>query len=191
MEVEYESMKLLQRLIMLALAALFVAWRPAAVLAREPEAEATAQLVTSYLPADSRVNRLKLYLETLNSPLAEVASHFVLEADRLDLDWRLVAAIAGVESTFGKHIPTGSYNAWGWGVFTGAQDGVHFKDWKDGIAQISEGLRYNYIEKGAVTIEQIGRIYAASPAWSWKVRFFLAQIEEFIPNRIEFLDITI
>ena len=30
------------------------------------------------------------------------------------LDYRLVPAISGVESTFGKHIPDNSYNAYGW-----------------------------------------------------------------------------
>ena len=155
------------------------------------EADATATLAVHAVAADTRVEKLKAYLVSLNSPLASEAPHFVAEADRLNLDWKLVAAIAGVESTFGKHIPTGSYNAWGWAVFTGRQYGAAFRDWTDGITEVSEGLRHNYVDRGAATIEQIGRIYAASPAWSWKVRFFLASIEAFAPNRPSQLDITI
>jgi len=154
------------------------------------EAQATATLAVHAPVEDRRVDRLAAYLASQHSPLAKDAAHFVAEADRFNLDWRLVAAISGVESTFGKHIPRGSFNAWGWGVFTGAQDGVHFKDWKEGITRVSEGLRTNYVDRGTQTIEQIGRIYAASPAWPWKVRFFLTQIEEFVPNSPALLAIS-
>ena len=140
---------------------------------------------------DSRVTKLKLYLETHDSPLADEAEHFVTEADRLGLNWKLVAAISGVESTFGKHIPRNSYNGWGWAIFTGQSDGRHFADWKDGITVVSEGLRYKYIDRGAVTIEQIGRIYAASPTWSQKVRFFLSKIDDYSPTGVEHLAVTI
>jgi hypothetical protein len=154
-------------------------------------ADASAQQRSDAQGKDARVAKLRAYLETHASPLADEAEHFVAEADRLGLDWKLVAAIAGVESTFGKFIPRNSYNGWGWGIFTGASDGIHFKDWRDGITTVSEGLRYRYIDKGATSIEQIGRIYAASPAWSTKVRFFLTQIEDYVPTRVEHLAVTI
>lgn len=140
---------------------------------------------------DSRVTKLKAYLSTHNSPLVPDAGHFVSEADRLGLDWRLVVAISGVESTFGKHIPTNSFNGWGWGVFTGANDGVHFSSWKDGITQVSEGLKFRYIDRGATTIEAMGRIYAASPTWSMKVKFFINKIDAFTPTGVDHLAVTI
>ncbi len=140
---------------------------------------------------DDRVTKLKAYLETHNSPLADSAGHFVAEADRLNMDWKLVAAIAGVESTFGKHIPANSYNGWGWAIFTGQKDGKHFADWNDGITTVSEGLRFNYMDKGLTTLDQIGRRYAASPTWSTKVRFFLQKIEDFDPTGIDHLAVTI
>lgn len=161
------------------------------VHAEAPEAGSAGLLAFHQTKLDTRADRLRNFLISFDSPLAESADHFVAEADRLQLDWRLVAAIAGVESTFGKHVPYNSYNGWGWGIFTGQQDGVHFKNWKHGITEVSEGLRYNYINKGAVTLDQIGRIYAASPAWSWKVRFFVDKIESFAPTRPQQLDITI
>lgn len=154
-------------------------------------AEGTASLVIHQAEKDSRATHLRAYLTSLGSPLVDEANHFVSEADRLGLDWRLVAAIAGVESTFGKQIPTGSYNAWGWGIPSGAQWGIAFGDWKTGITTVSEGLKYNYIDKGAVTIDQMGRIYAASPAWSWKVRYFIEQITEFRPDTPELLSMNI
>lgn len=140
---------------------------------------------------DERATLLKRYLTSHNSPMASEAEHFVSEADRLGLDWKLVAAIAGVESTFGKHVPANSYNGWGWGIFTGASDGIHFKNWADGITTVSEGLKHNYIDKGAETLDQIGARYAASPTWATKVRYFLGKIEAFKTEGVEDLEVTI
>lgn len=155
------------------------------------EAGASARPTYTQVSVDDRPARLRAYLTSHNSPLVDSAEHFVSEADRLNLDWKLVAAIAGVESTFGKHIPPYSYNGWGWGVFTGQQDGIHFTSWNDGITEVSEGLRYNYVDRGAVTVEQMGRIYAASPVWAQNVNFFLNAIENFSPKRASQLAVTL
>ncbi|OGG11407.1 hypothetical protein A2Z00_00565 [Candidatus Gottesmanbacteria bacterium RBG_13_45_10] len=140
---------------------------------------------------DMRPELLRAFLHAHNSPLEQQAKTFISEADKNNLDWKLVAAIAGVESTFGKHIPSGSYNAWGWGIPTGAQYGIAFASWKDGIASVSEGLKKNYIDKGAQSIEEIGYIYAASPAWPAHVRFFIDKIESFQPTDPEELALNI
>jgi hypothetical protein len=155
------------------------------------EADPSAKPAFAVSVKDNRAERLRGYLAAHNSPLVPFAEHFVAEADRMQLDWKLVAAIAGVESTFGAHIPSNSYNGWGWGIFTGASDGIHFAGWKDGITQVSEGLRHNYVDKGATSVEEIGHIYAASPAWSTKVRFFLKDIEGFTPRSADDLAVTI
>ncbi len=159
---------------------LIASWAiPLPARAQEPEAGAAAQLTFGQILRDPRIDQLRAYLESHNSPLAQESVHFISEADRLGLDWKLVAAIAGTESTFGKHVPPGSYNAWGWGIPTGAQSGIAFGSWKQGITKVSEGLKYRYIDRGATSIEQIGRIYAASPRWAGNVRFFLGKIESF------------
>lgn len=156
-----------------------------------PVAEASARPHFPIEVVDARVKKLEAYLQSHNSPLAPDASHFIQEADRLGLDWRLVAAICGVESTFGKHIPANSFNGWGWGVFTGTNDGIHFASWKDGITQVSEGLKYRYVDKGADTVDKMGRIYAASPTWSIKVQYFIEKIEAFTPTGVDHLAVTI
>lgn len=161
------------------------------VHAASPEAGAAAQLTFAQITRDERIDQLRAYLTMHNSPLAGEAAHFIAEADRLDLDWKLVAAIAGTESTFGKHVPGGSYNAWGWGIPTGAQSGIAFATWKDGITTVSEGLKYRYVNRGAVSVEQIGRIYAASPRWAGNVRFFLNEIASFTPTDPALLAVTL
>src|SRR5258706_16219003 len=144
-------MKKLFSFIIFALCILAFAASPAFSM---EETGSAAQLAMHFadIRPDMRVARLRTFLESYNSPIAPDAGTFVAQADKYNLDWKLVAAIAGVESTFGKQIPYGSYNGWGWGVFTGTQDGVHFKDWADGIAQVSKGLRQNYLDRGAKTI---------------------------------------
>lgn len=166
---------------------------PGCVLAIGSASEAGASAKPSFaqIQVDDRAMRLKAYLASHNSPLTDHAEHFVSEADRLNLDWKLVAAIAGTESTFGKRIPTNSYNGWGWGVFTGQQTGINFDGWEDGITQVSEGLKYNYVDKGAKTIDQMGRKYAASPVWAAHVKFFMEKIEDFTPKKASQLAVTI
>ena len=127
---------------------------------------------------DQRIDILESYLEKYKSPLAPEAVNFVEAADKYNIDWKFVAAIAGNESTFGKHTPGyQSYNAWGWGVY-GTQ-AIYFKSWKDGIYTVSEGLRKHYYNKGLTNTYSIARVYAASPLWAAHVTFFLNDMEKF------------
>ncbi len=127
---------------------------------------------------DTRVKTLTAFLEKYNSPLVPHAGTFISEADKHNLDWKLVVSIAGIESTFGKRIPYNSYNAWGFGVY--GDNVLRFQSWDDGIATVSKSLRQNYMNKwNAKDIHEIGRIYAASPTWAQKVTYFMNQIEDF------------
>ncbi len=128
--------------------------------------------------SDNRVKILKEFLGSYNSPLAPLAQVFVENADIYNLDWRLVAAISGVESTFGQQIPAGSYNAWGWGVY--GNHVTYFTSWTNGIEIISKGLRENYIGQGnQENVYQIGATYAASPAWVFHVEYYMNRINDF------------
>jgi len=128
---------------------------------------------------DNRAFRLQKFLERRDSPMAKAASQFVKEADRLGIDWRLVAAISGNESYFGWYTPENSFNGWGWAVWTGMSYGASFTNWEEGITTVSEGLKFDYIDRGFTTVEQIGTKYAADPQWAWKVNHFMKEIEAF------------
>lgn len=139
---------------------------------------ASLQTIIPKESEDSRVKILKSFLEKYDSPLTGFATEFVENADRYNLDWRLVAAISGLESTFGKFIPYNSYNGWGWGVY--GDNVIRFSSWNDGIQTVSKGLRENYIDKwGAENIYQIGRLYAASPTWASRVSYLMNKIQEY------------
>jgi hypothetical protein len=122
---------------------------------------------------DYRTENLRNFLAKFNSPLADYAADFVNYADVNGLDYRLVPAISGVESTFGKFIPYGSYNAYGW-----ANGEYAFTSWEDSIAHVSETLKTAYIDKGAPTIAKIAKRYAPpSTTWGNGVKFFIGKID--------------
>lgn len=144
-----------------------------------PEKGVAEQSVSYQVSAskfDSRAEILRDYLAEKNSPLQYQAQDFVDAADKYNLDWRLVASIAGVESTFGRFIP-GGFNAWGWGVY--GDQALGFSSWRDGIFTVSEGLRKGYFDKGLTDPYLINRAYAASPVWGYKVNYFLTDLEKF------------
>jgi hypothetical protein len=135
------------------------------------------KIVNEKIP-DSRVTILKEYLEQYNSPLIPYAGNFVEIADKYNLDWKLVVAISGVESTFGQQIPNESFNGWGWGIY--GDNMIRFSSWTQGIETVSEGLRNKYINKwGAQDVYSIGRFYAASPTWAQRVTYFMDSIDKF------------
>lgn len=128
--------------------------------------------------SDNRVKILKEFLESYNSPLAPFAGTFVETADTYNLDWRLVAAISGLESTFGQQIPQGSYNGWGWGIY--GNNVIYFSSWEDGIRTISKGIRERYMnQRGATNVYEIGSTYAASSTWAVRVESFMNGISDF------------
>jgi hypothetical protein len=124
---------------------------------------------------DARVEKLEAYLESHRSPLEAYASVFVEAADRYQLDWRLVPAITGVESTFGKQIPFNSYNAYGW-----ANGLYRFQSWEESIKHVYQYLRVKYLDRGLDTPYKIGPVYAPpSHVWGAKVAYFMGKIESF------------
>jgi membrane-bound lytic murein transglycosylase B len=122
---------------------------------------------------DYRIYTLRKFLNQFNSPLTPYSPEFIKEADEYGVDWRMVPAISGVESTFGKQIPVGSYNAYGWD-----SGKVNFKSWPDSIQTVTKTLKNNYVDKGATSIDKIAKIYAPpSKTWGNNVQYFMGKID--------------
>lgn len=132
--------------------------------------------VSNAKKVDKKALILAKYLQKYDSPLQYHAQDFVDAANANGLDWKLLPSIAGVESTFGKHIP-GGYNAWGWGVY--GNQALGFRSWKEGIFIISKGLKENYVNRGLTNPYEMNRIYAASPSWGGKVVYFMNDLDNF------------
>ena len=111
-----------------------------------------------------------------NAPLADYAEKFVEVANKYDLDYRLLPAIATVESSGGKS-NFRSYNAWGWGS-------KGFTSFEEGIEVVGRGLKNNYIDKGRDTVEEIAPIYCPPNYKNWAkgVNQFMLEIENIKSN---------
>ncbi len=136
---------------------------------------------------DNRVIALRNVLENYGSPLAPYAKDYVDAADKYDMDWKLLPAIAGLESSYGIHQPVGSNNSYGWG---GGR--IHFDSVEEGINTVLAALKNKYAARGATTVETIAPIYSESATWAPRVRIFMNSIEaEYNRIGMENLSLTI
>lgn len=127
-------------------------------------------------------------LKRYDSPLTDSAEQFIKVCFNYSLPCYLLPSIAGLESTFGHFIYPDSYNPFGWG---GGY--IKFKSWDEAIETVGKGLKVNYIEKGAESVDEIGFIYSESPTWANRVSWFIKQFEKeeeeirlsFLKNKIE------
>lgn len=145
----------------------------------EQTAGSSAAIKVTSLPimSENSVDIQKMYkikkamqsvLKKYDSPLVNEIDNFVDACIAYKLDCYLLPSIAGLESTFGRFIWPNSYNPFGWG---GGY--IMFSNWKDGISTVAGGLRNNYINKGAQSIDDIGNIYSESSTWSTRVQYFM------------------
>lgn len=126
--------------------------------------------------ADGRAANLKLFFRRYNSPLYEHADFIVKTADKYQFDYRLLPAIAMIESGLCRQIPSGSHNCWGWGIYGNTV--TRFVSYEDAIETVSRGLRKNYLDKGMTTASQIMASYApSSTSWAHNVNTFLKVLE--------------
>ncbi len=112
-------------------------------------------------------------LKKYNSPLLQSVDSFMSTCVTYNLDCYLLPSITGLESTFGRFVPTNSSNPFGWGGGLST-----FKNWEDAINEVGKGLRQNYIDKGAETVDQIAPIYAESKTWAPRVNYFMEQFQQ-------------
>jgi len=121
--------------------------------------------------------QLKVVIESVlnrySSPLASESDSFVKACIKYEIDCYLLPSIAGLESTFGKFIYPNSHNPFGWGGGL-----IMFDKWSDSIDAVAKGLKNNYYDKGANTVDSIAPIYSESPTWAVRVNFFVNQFQK-------------
>ena len=148
------------------------------VVGQVENAPINRQLSVPYIQVkqlDGRAKILADYFAKYNSPLEYQAQDFIDAADQYGVDWKLVPAISGVESTFGKQ--SFGYNAWGWGIY--GDQTLNFGSWRDGIFTVTGGLKQNYIDQGLTEPFAMNRAYAASPTWGTRVNYFMNDLDRF------------
>lgn len=136
--------------------------RPQTLVSKIPSVD--VMVVAVVAAKDNRAEKLAAYFEAKGSPFTPYSKNFVAVADKYDLDWTLLPAIANLESQLGIQIPGNSYNPYGWnnGKF-------YFQSWADANEIVANALRTRYAPTGEVTSFRIGKMYAASPTWATRV----------------------
>lgn len=130
--------------------------------------------------ADARPVIVDNFLAKNHSPMEGMGSAFVFEADRYGIDWKLLPAIAFQESSLGKTIPKGSYNPFGWAVYTGNKKGARFTSWQDAIEKVAAGIKERYISKGLTTPEAIMTRYTpgSDGSWAYAIHFAMDEMSQ-------------
>jgi hypothetical protein len=131
----------------------------------------------SFEAGDARPKLVAQYLSNYGSVLVPYADFIVQTADKYNLDFRLITAIAQQESNLCKLIPPSSFNCWGWGIHS--QGTLGFSSFEEGIEQVSEGLRKEYLDKGFETVDQIMGKYTplSNGSWAAGVNQFMSEME--------------
>jgi hypothetical protein len=110
---------------------------------------------------------IRRVLEKFQSPLVSETDSFVNFCHFYQIDCYLLPSITGLESFFGRFTYPNSYNPFGWG---GGY--IKFENWESGIGTVAKGLKENYYNKGADSVEKIAPIYAESQTWAVRVNYF-------------------
>ncbi|OGY29373.1 MAG: hypothetical protein A3F35_01390 [Candidatus Woykebacteria bacterium RIFCSPHIGHO2_12_FULL_45_10] len=130
-----------------------------------------AMVVLVVAKKDDRAARLQKYLENVASPMASEATNLINIADKYDLDWTFLPAIAALESQSGKMVPGSSFNPYGWN-----NGHAYFGSWVEASDTVAAGIRSRYQPEGEVTAWGIGPRYAESGTWAIRVVHFQEQI---------------
>ncbi|QQG40645.1 MAG: hypothetical protein HYV37_03760 [Candidatus Levyibacteriota bacterium] len=126
---------------------------------------------------DARVEMIKQFFAKYKSPLEPYAKEVVNYADDFGLDFRLIPSIAMQESNLCLKAPVDSNNCWGFGIYGGKVR--MFKDYKEGIYEVTKTLATNYKKNGLETPEQIMTRYTPGSNGSWArgVTHFMNQLQ--------------
>jgi len=114
---------------------------------------------------DARVEVIKGFFNQYKSPLGPFAQNVVNAADKYNIDFRLLPAIAMQESNLCKKAPKDSFNCWGFGIY--GKKTTTFDDYGQAINTVSKTLARDYTNKGLKTPEQIMSKYTPSSDGTW------------------------
>lgn len=123
---------------------------------------------------DARVEVVKQFFKRNFSELEPYAEDVVKTADKYNLDYRLVPAIAMQESNLCKKSPFGSYNCWGYGIY--GKQTIKFDSYPEAIETVTKTLSQEYkIGMGLETPSEIMTKYTPQNDGSWakSVTFFM------------------
>ncbi len=137
----------------------------------------SVNLSDNIVTKEGRIEIVRQFLAKYNSPLEGYATDIVQIADKYDLDFRLIPAIAMQESNLCKKIPTGSHNCWGFGIY--GTKVTRFENYPEAIETVTKTLATKYKQRGLITPDEIMSMYTPSSDGSWarSVNHFMAKMQ--------------
>jgi len=129
------------------------------------------------LIAKEHAEQIDAYFAKRHMPLEGYGAKMVAEAEKNDLDWRLIPAIAIKESTAGKFAC--GYNPFGWGSCK-----IKFKSWDESIETVARNLGGNNpatarYYNGTTTEEKLHHYNGSVvPTYTGEVMEFMELIEQ-------------
>lgn len=123
---------------------------------------------------DSRAVQMRVVLEKYNSPMVGLEDTLIATAEKYSLDWTLLAAIAGTESSFAKRMPYQCHNPYGWGIY--GRNKICFESLEASIEGVASGLAKKY---DISSLETIAYTYnkVSTESWINHTRFFMNKIK--------------
>jgi hypothetical protein len=122
---------------------------------------------------NARVAAAENILNRYGSPMAGYGNIIVQKADECGGDYKILLAIAGNESGFGK-IPYKLYNPYGY------LDGIQYSGWEESLSYLSCVISQRFIDPCGGDIVCIESKYGGSDTahekWIWNINFFIKQI---------------
>ncbi len=123
---------------------------------------------------DVRPLAMRSVLEKYDSPMVGYENELIALAEQYNLDWTLLAAIAGTESGFGKRMPHNCLNPYGWGIYGDKK--LCFQTFPEAAEAVAKGLSTRY---NTSSLASIGRTYnkVSTDSWISHTRFFMNKIK--------------
>lgn len=135
------------------------------------------EILGDFVIQDARPIIVEKYLKKHNSPLLPYAQQLLAAAEKYNVDYRLIVAIAQCESNLCKKAPPDSHNCWGF------ENGkTKFSSWEEAFDSVAKTLRKHYLDQGLTTPEQIMPKYAPPSVekggpWAKCVNQFIEELE--------------
>lgn len=129
---------------------------------------------------DARAKIINDFFQDYKSPLARYGSAFVTVAEKYNLDYRLLPAIAMQESNGGLKVISDSFNPFGYGIYGSMK--LKFNSWEEAIERVGRALREDYLNMGLTTPEKIMAKYtppslAKGDTWAKGVSSFMLELQ--------------
>lgn len=128
---------------------------------------------------DARAKIIENFFLRYKAPLSLYSDVFIRVADKFELDWRLLPAIAMQESNGGKKMIDDSFNPFGYGIY--GKLVIRFKSWDESIEKVGQALKEDYLNQGLKTPFQIMAKYnppslTKNGAWGKGVTTFMEEL---------------